>query len=229
MSTTAKAPADSGDRLLLFAVLASLILMNVPYGSYALYPFKLFATWIHESFHAVTALVMGGSVESIALNTDTSGLTVTRLGSGASRFFVSTMGYMGTSLFGAAMLILRNHKRVEQTILLSIAALMALTLIKMGNVFGFIVVLAMAAAFVLMAVKLTNRYAKLMLNVIAAQCCINALLDIRVLFSVTGNSDAFAVQELTKIPYWIWASLWLALSAGIFWIAWQRSRRLASG
>ena len=215
--------------MLLLAVVASLVLMNVPYGYFALYPFKLFATWIHESFHALTALILGGNVVSIEIATDTSGLTMWGPPGGIRHFFVSTMGYMGTSLFGALMLILRNRRRAEQAILLTIALFMAISLVLyVRNAFGFVVVASIGAAFVLIALKLSNDYARLVLNVIAAQCCINALLDIQVLFNVTGRSDAVAAQEQTGIPYWFWASLWLVASGAIFYLAWKRSRRAAS-
>jgi hypothetical protein len=45
-------PSEPTDRLelrtLAFALLASLLLWNLPFGGVLLYPFKLLATWLHE-------------------------------------------------------------------------------------------------------------------------------------------------------------------------------------
>jgi hypothetical protein len=46
-----------------------------PWGPLLLYPFTLFTTWIHECGHAVMAVLVGGSVTSITIQPDTSGLT----------------------------------------------------------------------------------------------------------------------------------------------------------
>ena len=50
------------DRRLLRAILFIVILLNVPVGDYLLYPFMLFSTWIHELFHGLAALSVGGSI-----------------------------------------------------------------------------------------------------------------------------------------------------------------------
>ena len=60
--------------LLPLAVTVGLSLM--PGGYYAIYPFKLFTTWVHECGHALAALTAGGGEVSITLAPDTSGLPV---------------------------------------------------------------------------------------------------------------------------------------------------------
>ena len=41
------------DKRLLRAILLIVILLNAPIGRYILYPFAIFSTWIHESFHGL--------------------------------------------------------------------------------------------------------------------------------------------------------------------------------
>jgi len=41
------------DRRLLRAIIVIVIFLNVPELGYILYPFMLFSTWIHESFHGL--------------------------------------------------------------------------------------------------------------------------------------------------------------------------------
>jgi len=219
---------DKGDRRLLLVLLLSILMMNIPYVQYAFYPFKIFATWIHEMFHGVTALVFGGSIEKVTIHADPSGLTwyALPLGSSTGQFFTASMGYMGTSLFGALLLILRRNKRAQQGILLLIGIAILLTVIfYIRNTFGIVSMLALAAAFVFLALYLSNNYAELFVHLLAAQCCLNALLDIKVLYSVTkGRSDAHAVAEQIGLWPWFWASIWLLLSLGIFYGAWRLSR-----
>ena len=52
----------SRDKRLLRAILLIVILLNAPVGQYVLYPFMLFSTWIHELFHGLAAISLGGSI-----------------------------------------------------------------------------------------------------------------------------------------------------------------------
>ena len=52
----------SQDKRLLRAILLIVVLLNAPVGQYILYPFMLFSTWIHELFHGLAAISVGGSI-----------------------------------------------------------------------------------------------------------------------------------------------------------------------
>jgi hypothetical protein len=52
----------SRDKRLLRAIALIVILLNAPVGQYIFYPFMLFSTWIHELFHGLAALSVGGSI-----------------------------------------------------------------------------------------------------------------------------------------------------------------------
>jgi hypothetical protein len=73
----------------------------------------------------------------------------------------------------------------------------------------------------------SERLAILVVNFIAAQACINALLDIRVLFrtdmvingKIVGASDAHNMAKVTFGSYWVWASIWLVWSCVCFFLA----------
>lgn len=88
--------------LLIIATAMVVTAMFVPYGFFLVYPFRLFGTFIHEAAHAMAAVVSGGEVVGMHVNLDTSGLTLTR---GGSRFLISSAGYMGSILVGAALLV----------------------------------------------------------------------------------------------------------------------------
>ena len=223
--TASKARITTDEKLLLGLVVASVVLMNVPYGHYPLYPFKLFATWIHETFHGLAAIATGGSVQSIDINADTSGLTRSFLSPTVwSQGLVSSMGYMGTALVGAMLLSMRRHAKVQRWTLFVIALGMVGSLVFwVRNPFGMVTTAVLAVGIGFLALRGNDRWASIGTNVLASQACINALLDIRVLYSVQGQSDAAAMATSVGLWPWFWATLWLVSSLVLFWVAWSRT------
>jgi hypothetical protein len=225
MEIAKKPGLSQDDKLVLWLLAGTIVLMNIPYGQYPLYPFKLFATWIHECFHGLAALVSGGSVQSVEIFTDTSGVTRSVLPrSTAAAALVSTMGYMGTSIVGAILLVMRNKPSLQRWALVVIALGMVLSIVFwIRNGFGLGVTAALAVAIGFLALRASNRFASIATSVLASQACVNAVLDIRVLYSVSGQSDAAAMANTVGLWPWFWASLWLLLSGALFWLAWSRS------
>jgi hypothetical protein len=233
---SAKAPAvpvatahAGGGRALVLALLVTLLLWNVPYGSYALYPFKVFATWLHESSHAVMMLLTGAGVRKLQIFRDTSGLAVPSAGvTRAAQVAISSAGYMGTALIGALLLVLGRNRQRARLALGIVGFLMLLTtLVWVSNGFGIAAIATFGALAAIMAGLASDRVCVFVLNLIAAQACINAVLDIRVLFAanmyVNGKpyqqSDAHAVSSLVGGPPWFWAALWMLWSFALFFVA----------
>ena len=226
-------------RTLAAALLASLLLWNLPEGGIALYPFKLLATWLHELSHGLVMLVTGAGLEHVFIYSDTSGQSqqvwaISDPGTAA----IAAAGYMGTPLWGAVLLIATPTPRAARRALLLLAALMtisALTVVEPtpdGDHFGPYVTVGIAAALAACAIGLPGRWRVLGAHFIAAQACINALLDIRVLLRpmqvvngvVSGASDAHAMAVATfgtAAPWaiWTWAIAWLAWSIAVFFVA----------
>ena len=226
-------------RLLLAALLATLVLWNVPYGWFALYPFKVFATWLHEMSHGVAMLVTGAGFRKMEIFRDTSGLAFPDGGvSRAAQAFISSAGYMGTAFFGAMFLVLGRTARGARKILLALGAVMALSaLLWVRNTFGIAATAAGGAILALAGWKAGEAAAGFLVNFLAAQSCINAVLDIRVLFGQTmyvngqphGQSDAHTVARMIGGPYWIWAASWLVWSFALFYVALVKVRPAPAG
>jgi hypothetical protein len=191
-----------------------------PWGPVLLYPFTLFTTWIHECGHAVMAVLVGGSVTSITIQPDTSGLTrslvpVSRIAQG----LVASAGYLSASIVGCLLMAATRVERRARPILWGIGAFMLLTVvIWMRNPFGALVVLGWGIALLLLARKGSGRASRFILSVLAIQVALNAVYDIRVLFLVNGRSDAETMARLFLAPAWLWASLWMI--ASIAMLAW---------
>jgi len=191
-----------------------------PWGALVLYPFTLFTTWVHECGHAVMAVLTGGSVSSITIAADTSGLTRSLMpASRAAQGLVASAGYLGSSLVGCLLMAASRVEKRARPILWSIGAFMLFTLIVwIRNAFGAFVVLAWGTALLALSRKGTGRAPRFVLSVLAVQVALNAVYNIRVLFLVNGPSDADTMARLFLAPAWFWASAWMVLS--VFMLAW---------
>lgn len=207
------------ERTLLVALLLVVVLLNVPYGSWALYPFKLFSTWVHEMCHGLMAVALGGKVVELEVFKDGSGLAKTLTSNGrVGRALISSAGYTGTALLGALLLVLRRFRwsaRVGTTALGVMAALSVLVWVRNG--FGILTLALIAAALIAAGLKLPERWSEQLYALLAATCCLNAFTSLQILFSganltVGGqpaSSDAHSVAELLWLPHWFWAGLWM--------------------
>jgi hypothetical protein len=191
-----------------------------PWGDLLLYPFTLFTTWIHECGHAVMVVLTGGSVSSITIHPDTSGLTRSLMPDGrVARGLVASSGYLGSSIVGCLLVAATRVEKRARPILWGIGAFMLFTLVFwIRNPFGAVVVLGWAVTLLALARKGTGRAPRFLLSVLAVQVALNAVYHIRVLFLVNGPSDADTMSRLFVAPAWFWASAWMLLS--VLMLAW---------
>ena len=95
-----------------FVIMAALAAFTViflwlsPVG-FILYPFRILTTIVHELSHALATIVTGGQVLGIQINPNGSGVTFVR---GGWAVPVASAGYLGTTLFGGALLLLAKLK-----------------------------------------------------------------------------------------------------------------------
>jgi hypothetical protein len=221
-------------RTMALALLASLLLWNLPFGGLLLYPFKLLATWLHELSHGLTMMITGAGFDRVLIYRDTSGLAYAHYRiDDVGTAFIAAAGYMGTPVWGALLLVVTPGARSARWALGALAALMAASAVfVVGNEFGQIAVGAMAAVAAISALVLPPRWRVATAHFVAAQSCINALLDIRVLLrpsqvvngESTGVSDAHSMAMATfgspdTWAVWTWAILWLAWSLAVLYVA----------
>ena len=197
------------------AAAVSLGLSLSPWGRVLLYPFKLFTTWIHECGHATMTVIFGGSVTSIAIEPNTSGVTRSLMPSGRiGQGLVASSGYLGASLVGCLLLAAARVQKWTRPLLFSLGAFMLLTLaVWIRNPFGMSVVLAWVAILLLLARWRTGQFPQFVLSLLAIQVALNAVYDIRVLFLLhDGPSDAETMARLFMLPAWLWAGAWMVIS-----------------
>jgi preprotein translocase subunit SecG len=225
-------------RTVAFALLASLLLWNLPFGGVLLYPFKLLATWLHEASHGLAMIVTGVGFDHVTIYRDTSGLAYgSSEAGGVGSAVIAAAGYMGTPLWGAVLLVITPNARMARWSLLILAALLIGTSVTVigtpdGDLFGPWAVGAIGATCVAAAVAVPARWRLAIAHFIAAQSCVNAILDIRVLLrpsqvvggKIAGASDAHNMAAATfgttaTWAVWLWAIVWLLWSLGVLYVA----------
>jgi hypothetical protein len=226
--------------ILLLAAGLSIALWFIPFAEILSYPFRIFVTFIHEGGHALAALITGNSVQSLSVAMNASGETYTTQGGMFSQVLVSSAGYLGSMTFGSLLLVL-IRKAVAARIVLAGSALLILIL---TTVFGFIkpmvagswsslsgvpftVFAGLALAVGLLAVARfgSARVATFVLCLLAVQCVLNALLDLKTVFFLSSPfspavaTDAANMANATGVPAVIWTILWIVLAFGILMLA----------
>ena len=225
-------------RTLAFALLASLLLWNLPFGGVLLYPFKLLATWLHELSHGLAMMITGAGFDHVLIYRDTSGLAYGQAEAGdIGKAVIAAAGYMGTPLWGAVLLVITPNARMARWALLALAALLlgtAATVIDSpdGDTFGPWAIGAIGTVCAVAALATPARWRLAIAHFLAAQSCINALLDIRVLLrpsqvvggQIAGASDAHNMAAATfgttaTWAVWTWAIVWLLWSLVVLYLA----------
>jgi hypothetical protein len=233
--------AAERQRVLVVALLASLLLWNLPLGGFVLYPFKLLSTWFHELCHGLVMLMTGAGFSHLEIYRDTSGIAFAGAQVGpAGNALIASAGYLGASLAGATLLVLGQGARAARRILIGLAVVLALSAVLwVENDFGRAAVAVGAGVSMMLGAIGREQLAIVAVNFIAAQACIQAVLDIRVLFRselvIDGRavqlSDANAMAAATFGSGRMWAGVWLAVSLVAFYVAMRaiKRRELAAG
>ena len=210
--------SKSSLKTLLIACGLTILLANIPIISMALYPIRLFVTFVHESSHALTAILTGGSVSSIVIHPDASGYTLTY---GGNEPLIAAAGYLGATAFGAWLLALgRTPGRGRTALLISAIISGGATVLFVHpwvNLFGFFWGCVITVGLVVARKRLAPAAMELLAMFLGVQCAINALLDLRTLIELSTGypqepTDAVLMASLTHIPSPVWAFGWAALA-----------------
>lgn len=103
--------------LAVLAFLIAFVLWQMQGLFFLTYPLRLFVTMIHELGHGLAAILTGGSFLHFEVTRRGAGLAYT---SGGSRFVVIQAGYLGTALFGAALLLLTHRTTRPQRVAIGV-------------------------------------------------------------------------------------------------------------
>ncbi len=208
------------DKTLLIALGLSALAGVFLWHSWVLYPFKLLVVLMHESGHAVAALLVGGSVDVIKVSPDEGGVTWSRFNPTLLRqIVVSSAGYLGSTVSGCVLMFVASRSKEARVPLYALAVWTgAVAVLWVRDLFTLLFTLGCTAALIVLArVDFPAGVRRAVLAFLASFSVLYALFDIKDdLLHLTsrggGQSDADALASATFIPAVVWGVLWGALS-----------------
>jgi hypothetical protein len=200
--------------LLVVAVVLIAAIGSLPFGSLALYPFSLFVTLLHETGHALAAVASGGTVDSVSIAGNLSGLTVTSGGIGG---VIAPAGYLGATLAGVGLLLTPLRYARWALGVLAAVPVIDLLLFHPATLFTVVWCVVFALALWLAAWKLPARFAALLQIFLGVAAGLNAFRDLTTLFFISSTSshiqtDATNMSHALFLPPIFWAVLWTVIS-----------------
>lgn len=181
-------------------------------------PLKLLVIYLHELSHGLAAILTGGSIKQLNVSPQMGGFAVTL---GGSRFAILTAGYLGSLLFGVALLFAALRGEADRYVTASLGAVTLLvTLLYVRDLFTVGFGIAVGAALLACGWWLSHAINDLVLRVIGLASMIYVPFDI---FDDTIRrshlrSDARMLAEEFGGTTLFWGGLWLVISLLV--IAW---------
>ncbi|GAB4576298.1 MAG: hypothetical protein Kow0077_32040 [Anaerolineae bacterium] len=214
--------------LTLAAFVLVMILWQIPALNGLLAPFRYFVTTVHELGHGLAAILSGGSFRAYQVYASGAGVATT---ASPSPWLVIPAGYVGTALFGAALLYLNNRTGRSRWLSAVLGGGFALmTLLFARNLTSLLAGALTAAVLLLLAWKGAPILNRFVLNVLAMLTGLHAVLDIR---GLLGNlnadilarqgrvpNDAYAMAQAVGIlPPAGWAILWMLIALALLGVS----------
>ncbi|MCF8298177.1 MAG: M50 family metallopeptidase [Saprospiraceae bacterium] len=204
------------DQNILFYILLfiSVIITRLPaVGKY----FKVVYTLIHESAHALIALLTSAKVLRVELFSNTSGSALTQSNNKFSQFLISVAGYPLSSL-SAYILFYFIHYQHYNIIIISLATLSLISLIFfVRNSYGifwlisFIIILSAIVYFGDDFVKFG--IAVFFSSIVLSESVISTFQLLIISYrNPQSAGDAFNLKKITYLPTIFWAMVFLAQS-----------------
>lgn len=204
----------------------------IPLIGYLTYPIRIFATFVHEGSHVLATILTGNSVQSLSVASDGSGVVWSQSSGWFSQLLISSAGYIGTTTFGAALLVWLRYGFSSRNALYASAAFVGVMTVVFGilapfwnflanvtigsvifTVFSGVVLTAALAAIARFA---SVKWANFAVAFIAVQCLANAVFDLLNLFFISATSsqqsDAANMAAATGIPSIVWVFIWMGVS-----------------
>lgn len=216
---------NQNPHLLFYTVLAGSVLMiRVPLlGKY----FRTVNTLLHESGHALAAVLTSGEVISIELSSDTSGSAFTKSGSKLKAMMVSFAGYpVAAMLSGILIAYTTAHQPKIVFFLLLTIALLNLTLF-VRNFYGIVWLFSFSALilfiFWLGDATLSYLFALAVTLISFSETVFSTLIILYLsLFQPKKAGDASNLARVSGIPAAIWGILITACVSYIVWFTVSR-------
>jgi hypothetical protein len=224
-------PGQSGSMAFYIILFLTLIIVKIPALSLIFMPLNQFSTLIHELSHAIATVLTGGQVTGMTIVPDGMGHGGLTMSHGGLRFLVVQAGYLGTTLFGCALVALSKNPKFSKMILQGLALMTLLsTVFFIGpgifsasfiqSIMSFIVGLLLTGGIYYAGTKLKYSQAHWLLLFLAINVAMDSLNSIWVVIGSSLNpfaaySDATTMQNNFFLPAIFWSLLWAGTSVAM--------------
>lgn len=181
-------------------------------------PLKILVVFLHEASHAFAALLTGGSIEELSLDTMQGGHVISR---GGSPFWIISAGYLGSLVLGSLLFLLALRTDLDRGVVAALGITMILlVLFYIRDLFPIVFCLGFGAAFLGVARYLDHRVSDMILRVIGLTSIIYVPYDIisDTILRSHLNSDARILAERIGGPTVFWGGLWFLISLGVIYV-----------
>lgn len=194
--------------VLLVMVIVSIIIWD----SIIIYPIKLMTVLLHEISHGLAAVVSGGSIISLDINTELSGSCIVE---GGNSIIIASSGYLGSLMFGLLFIYSSYNNKSSKWILISISIIIILFSINTSNnfslqIFSLLLVITLLIIY-FFAPSIISKYLIIFIGIVS---CLYVVVDIKndLIDSSNVSSDALVIANLTGINELVWGLLWFTIS-----------------
>lgn len=181
------------------------------FGAMVLYPVTLLVTILHELGHALGALLTGGSVDGLQINSDGSGYTRT-LGGNLGVILIG--GYLGSAILGNIMFrIGAKHRRMSRGTLLVLAVMMFISGLVWFESFQSTAILWLFSLLLVFG-TLHTPFNQDLLMFLGLASVLYIIED----FNVGPSSDLATYEKVVGLfPAQIWMFIWLGFVVMLFY------------
>ena len=216
--------------VLIAIALSTIVIWQLPFGYFILYPFTILGTWFHEMGHGLTALILGGSFVRLEIFENGSGLavhTVDVLFGDLGLAFVAAGGPIGPTLAGALFIIIsRNHNLSRLTLLLLGAIIIISVIIWVRTIFGILFLPIVAMIIIILSLKASDKAQVFIIQLLGIQAFASVYQSIGYLMSDGGEvnqssylSDTAVISQLLFFPHWFWAGIIIIFSILLIYLS----------
>jgi hypothetical protein len=180
-------------------------------------PIKYLTVFFHELSHGLAAWFTGGEIVKIVVNSDQSGVCWTR---GGIRFIVVSAGYLGSLIWGAAILLSAVKTSYDREITAGLGILLlAVTAIWVRNLEGIVICTLTGLGLFALAKYASEKICDQFLRFLGLTSCFYVIIDIKgdlIDRSIRG-SDAYKLGEMMHVPDWLVGGVWFVIALFVTW------------
>lgn len=199
-------------------IIAAFIIDYLPFINL---PFLWSETFFHEISHGLAALLTGGSIHSISLNFNGSGLCIT---SGGLRFIVTFFGYAGSALWGLLIYRIANALSPGRSKIMVTAmiVMLSVTLVLWARDFPTITILIVLLLMYSLPLHRSLWISvKSLIQLVGIFVLLDAIRSPLYLLDGRNLGDGATLAQLTWLPEVFWVAFWFVIAVACLYRLWR--------